>query len=221
MALKHHQGVYTRGETYTSIGALGSAFEARIVNLTKVGDIDAVEVDPERLSVVERRLESIYDIARKHRCLPEQLAEQHSNLREELESLKGGTERIEALAAEMDELAARYKDSAGKLARKRKSAARKLEKGVVAILDTLAMGQCQFHIDLLKRESADPHPQGLEEVEFTISTNPGSAPQPAQPQQPGQDAGQPFVRDEKKVGRNEPCPCGSGRKFKQCHGKLN
>ena len=31
----------------------------------------------------------------------------------------------------------------------------------------------------------------------------------------------PFVRDEKKVGRNEPCPCGSGKKYKQCHGKLN
>jgi preprotein translocase subunit SecA len=23
-----------------------------------------------------------------------------------------------------------------------------------------------------------------------------------------------------KVGRNDPCPCGSGKKFKQCHGKL-
>ena len=31
---------------------------------------------------------------------------------------------------------------------------------------------------------------------------------------------QPFVRDGRKVGRNEPCPCGSGKKFKQCHGKL-
>jgi preprotein translocase subunit SecA len=30
----------------------------------------------------------------------------------------------------------------------------------------------------------------------------------------------PFVRDGKKVGRNDPCPCGSGKKFKQCHGKL-
>ncbi|MFT4836278.1 MAG: preprotein translocase subunit SecA [Psychromonas sp.] len=29
-----------------------------------------------------------------------------------------------------------------------------------------------------------------------------------------------FVRNDKKVGRNEPCPCGSGKKFKQCHGKL-
>ena len=30
----------------------------------------------------------------------------------------------------------------------------------------------------------------------------------------------PFVRDGRKVGRNEPCPCGSGKKFKQCHGNL-
>lgn len=28
-------------------------------------------------------------------------------------------------------------------------------------------------------------------------------------------------RDMPKVGRNDPCPCGSGKKFKQCHGKLN
>jgi preprotein translocase subunit SecA len=31
---------------------------------------------------------------------------------------------------------------------------------------------------------------------------------------------EPFVRDERKVGRNEPCPCGSGKKYKQCHGKI-
>ncbi len=29
-----------------------------------------------------------------------------------------------------------------------------------------------------------------------------------------------FVRNERKVGRNEPCPCGSGKKYKQCHGQL-
>ena len=34
----------------------------------------------------------------------------------------------------------------------------------------------------------------------------------------GQKKTQP-VRVEKKVGRNEPCPCGSGKKYKQCHGK--
>ncbi|GAA4648583.1 preprotein translocase subunit SecA [Kistimonas scapharcae] len=35
-----------------------------------------------------------------------------------------------------------------------------------------------------------------------------------------QQPAQPFVRDSKKVGRNEPCPCGSGKKYKQCHGKI-
>ncbi|MGH1439229.1 MAG: preprotein translocase subunit SecA [Cellvibrionaceae bacterium] len=35
-----------------------------------------------------------------------------------------------------------------------------------------------------------------------------------------QTSEQPFIRDERKVGRNEPCPCGSGKKYKQCHGKL-
>ena len=28
-----------------------------------------------------------------------------------------------------------------------------------------------------------------------------------------------FKRTEQKVGRNAPCPCGSGKKYKQCHGK--
>jgi preprotein translocase subunit SecA len=32
---------------------------------------------------------------------------------------------------------------------------------------------------------------------------------------------QPFVRGGEKVGRNDPCPCGSGKKYKHCHGKLN
>jgi preprotein translocase subunit SecA len=31
---------------------------------------------------------------------------------------------------------------------------------------------------------------------------------------------QPFKRYGDKIGRNDPCPCGSGRKYKQCHGKL-
>ncbi|WP_113907091.1 preprotein translocase subunit SecA [Aliidiomarina celeris] len=33
--------------------------------------------------------------------------------------------------------------------------------------------------------------------------------------------GQTVMRDGEKVGRNDPCPCGSGKKFKQCHGKLS
>jgi preprotein translocase subunit SecA len=35
-----------------------------------------------------------------------------------------------------------------------------------------------------------------------------------------QEAQKPFVRTQRKVGRNEPCPCGSGKKYKHCHGRL-
>jgi SEC-C motif-containing protein len=31
----------------------------------------------------------------------------------------------------------------------------------------------------------------------------------------------PVRRDAPKIGRNDPCPCGSGKKYKHCHGKLN
>ncbi|HAJ31599.1 MAG TPA: preprotein translocase subunit SecA [Gammaproteobacteria bacterium] len=37
---------------------------------------------------------------------------------------------------------------------------------------------------------------------------------------PEADQAAPFVRPEKKVGRNEVCPCGSGKKYKACHGRL-
>jgi len=39
--------------------------------------------------------------------------------------------------------------------------------------------------------------------------------------QPTGEEHKPFVRDGQKVGRNDPCPCGSGKKYKQCHGRLN
>ncbi|PPD12575.1 MAG: preprotein translocase subunit SecA, partial [Methylotenera sp.] len=35
------------------------------------------------------------------------------------------------------------------------------------------------------------------------------------------DSAEPVVRDGIKVGRNDPCPCGSGKKYKQCHGVLS
>jgi len=36
-----------------------------------------------------------------------------------------------------------------------------------------------------------------------------------------QEHQQPYVRPDRKIGRNDPCYCGSGKKFKQCHGKLS
>ena len=52
-------------------------------------------------------------------------------------------------------------------------------------------------------------------MEHASAQNPLNVSQPQEEQQH-----QPYVRKERKVGRNEPCWCGSGKKFKQCHGKL-
>ena len=46
------------------------------------------------------------------------------------------------------------------------------------------------------------------------------SPAPQDGEEASAPAQTPFRRDERKVGRNEPCPCGSGKKFKQCHGRL-
>ncbi len=54
----------------------------------------------------------------------------------------------------------------------------------------------------------------------SIKMEHASAQNPLDAQTPEEDAQQPYVRKERKIGRNEPCWCGSGKKFKQCHGKL-
>ena len=56
-----------------------------------------------------------------------------------------------------------------------------------------------------------------EVVRDSGSTNPLQQRPPVGPQQPVQHT--PVVRTEKKVGRNDSCPCGSGKKYKSCHGK--
>ncbi len=44
---------------------------------------------------------------------------------------------------------------------------------------------------------------------------------PDQQNAESQEEKRPYVRETQKIGRNSPCPCGSGKKYKQCHGKLS
>ncbi len=43
---------------------------------------------------------------------------------------------------------------------------------------------------------------------------------PDEPRAASENTAEPYHREQKKIGRNDPCYCGSGKKFKQCHGKL-
>ena len=54
------------------------------------------------------------------------------------------------------------------------------------------------------------------EMQFNHPDAPSAMDKPGESQQQ-----KPYIRNQKKIGRNEPCPCGSGKKFKFCHGKLN
>ena len=136
--------------------------------------IDTVEINPQRLEEVQRRLENVYDVARKHRVNPEAVMAIHAQLREELEGLAGGGQRIEELRQSLDALSETYQDVAAKLGKARRKAAKTLDTKISKQLAALAMSQCEFKIALTPRESDNPHPHGLEEVEFLISTNPGA-----------------------------------------------
>ena len=140
--------------------------------------LDTVELDPGRLNEVETRLDHIHDVARKHRVQARDLADLHAALADELAGLSGSGERIEHLAAELETLGKDYRAAADALSKARRKAADKLRKGVEKQLAELAMEQCRFVVELTPRESENPHPQGMEEVEFLISTNPGQTPRP-------------------------------------------
>jgi preprotein translocase subunit SecA len=60
------------------------------------------------------------------------------------------------------------------------------------------------------------------EHEQNMNFNHASAPDSLHPEASVQKSTvkKPFVHNKPKVGRNEPCPCGSGKKYKQCHGRV-
>ena len=84
--------------------------------------------------------------------------------------------------------------------------------------DTLAAGQsCTVLVGWLGSAS-----DGREDAVLTVTADHASATLSLQAQ--GADSAQaspvePVRRGGEKVGRNEPCPCGSGKKYKRCHGK--
>ena len=64
--------------------------------------------------------------------------------------------------------------------------------------------------------------QHAEASTFAAAPVPQSPPRLGVPRAPPQaEPVTPYVREQPKVGRNKPCPCGSGKKFKHCHGRLS
>jgi preprotein translocase subunit SecA len=78
----------------------------------------------------------------------------------------------------------------------------------VQALDEQRQVPREMHFDHAPAPTLDAYEQSLLDTD-------------AEEQQDEEDSSQPFVREGHKIGRNDPCPCGSGKKYKQCHGKLS
>ncbi|WP_236233186.1 DNA repair protein RecN [Pseudomonas tohonis] len=135
--------------------------------------IDHFDADPQRQQQLEERLDTIYTLARKHRVHPSELASLQQSLLEEIEALNADDEAVERLTEELASYTRHYQARAGELSKLRGKSAGKLAKAVEAEMQRLGMPGGRFTIELHPIQSQDPQANGLEQVEFLVSANPG------------------------------------------------
>jgi DNA repair protein RecN (Recombination protein N) len=162
-------------------GALGEATNllasAQIQVEEAVGELnrflDHFDADPQRQQLLEERLDAIYSLARKHRIQPFELTELQQRLLEELEGLNADDEAVGRLGEELAAYARHYQEKAAELSELRQQAAGRLAEAVQVEMQTLGMPGGRFSIELQASSAEDPQPNGLEQVEFLVSANPG------------------------------------------------
>lgn len=137
-----------------------------------------LEVNPNRLNEVSRRLEQIHDIARKHKVEPEDLSSHLHTLKTKAAKWENAEEVLMQLAKEMQLAREQYKKCAGELSKVREKARERLANEVSKHIQTLGMPGAIFTIDLIKNEDNSLHAHGNETALFGISANLGHPPLP-------------------------------------------
>ncbi len=140
--------------------------------------LDGADQDPERLQEIDGRLNTVYEIARKHRIKPEDLVALHTSLSEELSALSSGDALLESLEKDLVAARGRYDSLADELSQKRKKSALKLGNAVNKKLSNLAMEKANIEIAIT--QTTGPTLFGNESLEFLIATNPGQKAQSLQ-----------------------------------------
>ena len=140
--------------------------------------LDRIELDPQKLQEVEKRLDTAYTLARKHRIQPEALADHLNTLSDELEGLEHGSQRLDELEKEIEKRQTEWVEAATGLSKKRAAGGKALASRAMDLLAQLAMERCTLEIGFLPLDPDKLDPRGLEEVEIWIATNPGSQPGP-------------------------------------------
>ena len=92
---------------------------------------------------------------------------------------------------------------------------------VVRVIMTVRI-QSQAEIEAAEAQMAHPHLENVnyQHADFNPSASPEELLSPVAMDEQGAGTTGTFANAMPKVGRNDPCPCGSGKKYKQCHGKL-
>ncbi len=134
---------------------------------------DSIDMDPGRQNEVERRLDSMQSIARKHRIDPGDLPELRTRLAAELDELVHAEERGRELEQEARKAEDRYREFAVELSRLRKIAALKFASAVSEAMAGLGMPGGRFEIAVGKRADGTERASGIDDIEFLISANPG------------------------------------------------
>ncbi len=137
--------------------------------------LQKLDLDPERLSILEERLQATHRAAKKFHCNPEDLPQIWQDLREQLDALKVAQD-IDGLIKMVANAENDYKQEAQKLSKKRATAAKSLEKSITDAMQDLAMAGGKFSIELQTLDEGSQH--GLEQIEFQVAGHPGVKPRP-------------------------------------------
>lgn len=134
--------------------------------------------DPNRLQTIELRLDQIYCMARKHKIQAADLSEHLALLQNMLQQSQAQEEQLEAIRSQQSALIQDYDTAAKALTQVRQKAAQQLEKAVGQQLKQLAMPHCHLELNIQQRTDARLQPQGRDDVEILICTNPGQSAKP-------------------------------------------
>jgi len=132
-----------------------------------------LDIDPVELQSLEARIGELHDLARKHRCRPEELPAAHARLQSELDGLEHADRHRAELQAVMKQLAAEYLTAAGKLSESRQRAAKKFAVTVTEAMQELGMPGGKFEIVIEYNAGHAFSARGLDTIEYHVSANPG------------------------------------------------
>ncbi|NPT60434.1 DNA repair protein RecN [Paraburkholderia elongata] len=129
-----------------------------------------LELDPDRLAQVEKRLDALHSAARKFRLQPETLPEEHEARRAQLAALDAAADLDSLHAAEAKAKEA-FLTEAKKLSKARAKAGKALGAAVTTGMQELSMKGGSFEVALVQLPEGGAH--GLEQVEFRVAGHAG------------------------------------------------